>query len=64
MTGLNKFEDVVGFPDFSGPFNEDDYIGNQAAHFQEHFASQIALRRLSVNFHNTLERGKYILRSL
>ncbi|KAI2621106.1 hypothetical protein GGR54DRAFT_639234 [Hypoxylon sp. NC1633] len=53
-TGLDKLESLVGLPDFSGSFSEDDYIGNQASHFQEHFASQIVLRRLSVEFHTTL----------
>ncbi|KAI1336423.1 hypothetical protein F5Y15DRAFT_427096 [Xylariaceae sp. FL0016] len=51
---LEKLEELVGLPDFSGSFTEDDYIGNQASHFQEHFASQIVLRRLSVEFHTTL----------
>ncbi|KAI0882752.1 uncharacterized protein GGS22DRAFT_40096 [Annulohypoxylon maeteangense] len=54
QTGLNKLEGLVGLPDFSGSFSEEDYIGNQASHFQEHFASQIVLRRLSVEFHTTL----------
>ncbi|KAK6958047.1 hypothetical protein Daesc_000840 [Daldinia eschscholtzii] len=53
-TGLDKLESLVGLPDFSGSFSEEDYIGNQASHFQEHFASQIVLRRLSVEFHTTL----------
>ncbi|XDG10422.1 hypothetical protein ABKA04_010037 [Annulohypoxylon sp. FPYF3050] len=54
QTGLNKLEPLVGLPDFSGSFSEEDYIGNQASHFQEHFASQIVLRRLAVEFHTTL----------
>ncbi|KAK7987927.1 JmjC domain-containing protein [Apiospora arundinis] len=55
LTGLEKFDDMVGLPDFSaGSFSEEDYIGNQASHFQEHFASQIVLRRLVVEFHTTL----------
>ncbi|KXJ92458.1 hypothetical protein Micbo1qcDRAFT_162745 [Microdochium bolleyi] len=53
-TGLEKFEDLVGLPDFSGPYSEEDYIGNQSSHYQEHFASQIVLRRLSVEFNKTL----------
>lgn len=53
-TGIDKLEALVGLPDFSGSFSEEDYIGNQASHFQEHFASQIVLRRLSVEFHTTL----------
>lgn len=58
QTGLDKLESLVGLPDFSGSFSEEDYVGNQASHFQEHFASQIVLRRLSVEFHTTLTNGK------
>lgn len=58
LTGLDKFEGLVGLPDFSaGSFSEDDYAGNQTSHFREHFASQIVLRRLSVEFHSTLSNG-------
>ncbi|KAK8056713.1 hypothetical protein PG993_001940 [Apiospora rasikravindrae] len=58
LTGLENFDDMVGLPDFSaGSFSEEDYIGNQASHFQEHFASQIVLRRLLVEFHTTLTSG-------
>ena len=46
---------MVGLPDFSGPFSQDDYIGNEGSHFQEYFASQIVLRRLLVEFHVTLQ---------
>lgn len=56
LTGLEKLEAVVGLPDFSGPFSDEDYIGNQESHFQEHFASQIILRRLLVDFHNVLNQ--------
>ncbi|KAI0017415.1 hypothetical protein F4780DRAFT_755800 [Xylariomycetidae sp. FL0641] len=56
LTGLDKLEELVGLPDFSGSFSEEDYLANQAAHFQEHFASEIVLRRLLVEFHNTLSR--------
>lgn len=54
LTGLEKLDDAVGLPDFSGPITSDDFVGNQTSHFQEHFASQIILRRLSANFHTTL----------
>ena len=58
LTGLDKLEGLVGLPDFSaGSFSEDDYAGNQTSHFREHFASQIVLRRLSVEFHKTLSNG-------
>ncbi|KAI5466213.1 hypothetical protein BGZ63DRAFT_347795 [Mariannaea sp. PMI_226] len=55
-TGLEKLDDAVGLPNFSGPMTEEDYIGNQTTHFQEHFASQIVLRRLSANFHTALSK--------
>lgn len=58
QTGLDKYEDMVGLPDFSGSISEEDYVGNQASHFQEHFASQIVLRRLSMEFNTTLNNGK------
>ncbi|KAI1634350.1 hypothetical protein F4809DRAFT_643573 [Biscogniauxia mediterranea] len=57
LTGLDKLEEMVGLPDFSGSFTEEDYVANQASHFQEHFASQIVLRRLSVEFHTTLSNA-------
>ncbi|CAK7214614.1 hypothetical protein SCUCBS95973_002206 [Sporothrix curviconia] len=51
LTGVDRFEDLVGLPSFSGPYSQDDYLANQASHFQEHFASQIVLCRLCVAFH-------------
>ncbi|KAJ2897190.1 hypothetical protein MKZ38_004873 [Zalerion maritima] len=55
LTGLSKLEDMVGLPSFSmGSFSEEDYIGNQASHYQEHFVSQIVLRKLSLEFNKTL----------
>lgn len=58
LTGLDKLESVVGLPDFSGPFSSEDYLSNQESHFQEHFASQIVLRRLLVDFHGVLSRSQ------
>ena len=60
LTGLDKYEDLVGLPNFAGPYSQDDYLANQASHFQEHFASQIALRRLSSEFHRALTTGRLI----
>ncbi|SPQ19261.1 edcc0b2d-fe98-43bb-93e0-629f6b3950e8 [Thermothielavioides terrestris] len=57
LTGLDKMESVVGLPDFSAPFSDEDYISNQESHFQEHFASQIVLRRLLVDFHGVLSQS-------
>ncbi|KAF9771493.1 hypothetical protein IL306_010865 [Fusarium sp. DS 682] len=56
LTGLERLEETIGLPDFSGPMTEEDYIVNQSTHFHEHFASQIVLRRLSVNFHSVLNK--------
>jgi hypothetical protein len=57
LTGLEKLEETVGLPDFSGPMTDEDYIVNQQTHFHEHFASQIVLRRLSANFHSVLNKS-------
>lgn len=57
LTGLEKMDEAIGLPDFSGHIDDDDFIGNQATHFQEHFASHIVLRRLSAGFHSTLSNG-------
>jgi len=54
LTGLEKLGETVGLPNFNGPITNDDYIGNQTSHFQEYFGSQIVLRRLCANAHNTL----------
>lgn len=57
LTGLEKLEETIGLPDFSGPMTDEDYIVNQQTHFHEHFASQIVLRRLSANFHSVLNKS-------
>lgn len=56
LTGLDKFEETIGLPDFNGPVTDEDYISNQATHFQENFAAQIVLRRLSANVHSVLNK--------
>lgn len=53
-TGLDKYEAKVPVPNFSGGFSQEDLASNQASHFQEHFASQIVLRRLSTDFNAVL----------
>ncbi|POS71113.1 hypothetical protein DHEL01_v210494 [Diaporthe helianthi] len=50
LSGLDKYEALVRVPDFGGPVSQDDHT----SHFQEHFASQIVLRRLSADFNNVL----------
>lgn len=59
LTGLEKMESLVGLPDFSGPFCEEDYAANQESHYQEHFASQIVLRRILVEFHGVLSHSMF-----
>lgn len=56
LSGLDKYETLVRVPDFGGPASQEDYT----SHFQEHFASQIVLRRLSADFNNVLSSGKAI----
>jgi hypothetical protein len=58
LSGLDTMEKDIGMPIFSGTFTQEDYVGNQATHFQEHFASQIVLRRLMSDFNQTLGRRK------
>lgn len=53
-TGLNKYETRVPVPDFSGGLSAQDHVANETSHFQEHFASQIVLRRLATDFHAVL----------
>lgn len=53
-TGLNKYESQVSVPDFSGGFSAEDHVANETSHFQQHFASQIVLRRLATDFHAVL----------
>ncbi|KAK7731030.1 hypothetical protein SLS53_008901 [Cytospora paraplurivora] len=54
VTGLDKYEALVRVPDFGGILSQEDYVINEASHYQEHFASQIVLRRLSADFHSVL----------
>lgn len=58
LTGLDKFEETIGLPDFNGPVTDEDYISNQATHFQENFAAQIVLHRLSANVHSVLNKSR------
>lgn len=53
-TDLILLEDKVGIPSFNSPFCEADHRGNQSSHFESHYASQVALRRLCANLHRTL----------
>jgi hypothetical protein len=60
LTGIIALEDRVGLPSFNTPFCEADHRGNQASHFEAHFASQIALRRLCANLHNDINDCEYL----
>jgi hypothetical protein len=58
LTGLIGLEDQVGIPSFNTPFCEADLLGNQSSHYEAHYASQVALRRLCANLHQTLNESK------
>lgn len=60
VTSLDKYEALVRVPDFGGVLSQEDYVSNQESHYQEHFASQIVLRRLSADFHSVLGSGKIL----
>jgi hypothetical protein len=53
-TGIIGLEDRVGIPGFNSPFCEADHRGNQSSHFEAYYASQVALRRLCANLHNSI----------
>jgi hypothetical protein len=57
LTGILNLEDRVGLPSFNAPFCEADHHGSTASHFEKHFASQIALRRLCANLHNDINES-------
>jgi hypothetical protein len=58
LTGISALQDRVGIPSFNTPFCEADHRGNQSSHFEAHYASQIALRRLCANMHNNIYECK------
>jgi hypothetical protein len=41
-------------PNFNSPFCLADYRANQASHFEAHYASQVALRRVCADLHNDI----------
>lgn len=59
LTGLEKLEDVVGLPDFDDIVLDAYYPESQDSHFKEHFASQVALLRLTQSFNKTLRNGEF-----
>lgn len=58
LTGISALQERVGIPSFNTPFCEADHRGNQSSHFEAHYASQIALRRLCANMHNNIYECK------
>ena len=54
LTGIIGLEDRVGIPSFDSPFCEADHHGNQSSHFEAHFASTLALRRLCANLNSNI----------
>jgi hypothetical protein len=59
LTGISALQDRIGIPSFNTPFCEADHRGNQSSHFEAHYASQIALRRLCANMHNNIYECKH-----
>lgn len=60
-TGLIALEDRVGIPSFNSAFCEADHRGNQSSHFEAHYASQVALRRLCANLHRSINDCEYTI---
>lgn len=60
LTGIISLEDRVGMPSFNAPFCEADHHGNQASHFEAHYASQLALRRLCANLHHSINDCEFL----
>lgn len=57
-TGIIELEEQISLPHFNGPYCEADHRGNQSSHFEAHFASQVALRRLCGLIHQNLTECK------
>jgi len=53
-TGITGLADQVGIPGFNSPLCEADHRGNQSSHFEAHYASQVALRRLCADLHRKI----------
>jgi hypothetical protein len=54
LTGIIGLEELVDLPTFNGIFCESDHRSNEFSHFEKHYASQLALRRLCANLHNDI----------
>ncbi|KIM92729.1 hypothetical protein OIDMADRAFT_173807 [Oidiodendron maius Zn] len=53
-TGITGLEDRVGIPNFNSPFCQADHHANRFSHFEAHYASQVALRRLCADLHQSI----------
>jgi hypothetical protein len=53
-------EPTVPLPSFDAAYCEADHRGNQASHFEAHYASQLALRRLCADLHNAINDCKFV----
>lgn len=60
LTGIINLEEHIGMPSFEG-LGDADYYGNQVSHFQVHYASQVALRRVCYGFHRSISDCEYAL---
>ena len=60
LTSIVEHEDRIGLSSFIGDYCEQDYHCSQNSHFEKHYASQIALRRLCATVHEEIYACKYI----
>jgi hypothetical protein len=63
-TGILSLVDQVGIPCFNSTLCEADHRGNQTSHFEHHYASQVALRRLCSNLHQNISDSSQFLKHL
>ena len=60
LTGIVELEDRVGLSTFVGNYCKQDHRCSQYSHFEKHYASQVALRRLCATLHEKIYACKYI----
>ncbi|PQE04635.1 hypothetical protein CJF30_00004406 [Rutstroemia sp. NJR-2017a BBW] len=56
---LPDLEDRVGLPTFNTPFCDADHRANQQSHWEMHYASELALRRICANVHDNIRILSY-----
>jgi hypothetical protein len=54
LTGIIVLEEVIEVPNLNGIFCESDHRCIEFSHFEKHYASQLALRRLCANLHDLI----------